>query len=107
MTKLNEFQTEIRQKFLLNATITVYGFYGQYPTNLLEKVRIGFERDFDMASQGEPYRQPVDWLSDRIRIISAILSDREAERPRTMGEKMWARVENGYVKPIRTKWNRP
>ncbi|UHG93349.1 hypothetical protein [Spirosoma oryzicola] len=104
MADLKTFRAEIEQKFRDNIAITTFGFYGQYPTPLLEKVRAGFEQHYDAACQGDPHRPPLEWLQKRIKIITRILEDREADRPRTPEEKMWDKVENGTAKRVQLNW---
>ena len=84
-------------------------FYNQFPTRTLEKVRAGFERYFDMATDptSSPYLPPDDWFTERMRLIDKILSNRAAERDQMPREltKAWDEVDAGRVQSI-NRWDR-
>jgi hypothetical protein len=80
------------------------GFYQLYPTGVLEAVLIGLERDFDAACAGDAYRQPKDWISRRISVISKIIGDREATRQRTAHERLVDSMVSGKATKVSRKW---
>ncbi|WP_288425910.1 hypothetical protein [uncultured Spirosoma sp.] len=105
MKKETLIRREIQARYLEeDRTITVAEFYQMFPTATLTLLRAGLERDFDDACGGDPYRQPKEWLQDRLSLISSILEEREAERPRTAHEKVWEAVEGRTAQKI-TKFN--
>ncbi len=104
MKKLEAFRQELKARFLAGHTITTREFYEQQETVTLTRVYAGLDRDFDDACGGDPYRQPKEWLQDRLSLIGKILEEREAERPRTAHEKVWEAVEGRTAQKI-TKFN--
>ncbi|RIV20554.1 hypothetical protein DYU11_21145 [Fibrisoma montanum] len=104
MSSLKDFRHEILRKFNAGTPVSILGFYGLFSTGLLIKVRAGLERDHDAACAGDRSRPPVEWITERIRIINLVLEDREAQRPRTAEEKVWDRVESGQARTVK-RWN--
>lgn len=83
--------------------MTTFDFYEKLPTKLLVKVRAGFERDHDAVCGGDAQRQPVEWLRDRINIISRVIEQRALDDYQTPGGKAWAQVETGNAQIIK-RW---
>jgi phosphoenolpyruvate carboxylase len=106
MNKLGQLRAEIRQKFLSSVVITTYAYYSQLDTAVLLALQEGFERDYDAACAGDPYRQPLEWLIERISIVTRVLDDREAGQRATSAERMYNRVEAGQATKV-VKWNKP
>lgn len=105
MSKETLVRREIQARYIEeNRTITLAGFYELFSTATLIRLRAGLDIDFDLACAGDPYRQPKEWLQDRLSLISRILEDREAEKPRTAHEKVWDAVEGRTAQKI-TKFN--
>ncbi|WP_288424241.1 hypothetical protein [uncultured Spirosoma sp.] len=105
MNKRTAYRREIHARFMAGHVISLTNFYSQFPTATLTRLRAGLERDFDDACGGDPYRQPKEWLQDRLSLISTILDNRDAESPRTADEKMWDAVDGRTARSI-SKFNR-
>lgn len=75
MNEVEAFRQKIKSRFLAGHPITIEEFYGQLDTVTLTRLNAGLERNFDAACGGDPYRQPKEWLQDRLNLMSKILEE--------------------------------
>ena len=91
----------------LERTFTISDFYRGFNDKTLKAVRHGFEMEPDFTHHDGAERLPVDYLSERILVITTILEQRQEERAARPAEmsSAYKHVEAGTGESV-SRWNR-